>query len=209
MRRLSPITLSLVAIMVAVLGATVFLLAHSQRHGEPVSEPETVAAKPVPPPPPAPVPEPVPSPPSPPPPPPAVPAVAVVETPAEADAQEPAEDQPQALPGRRGLLVVNHNRRLQEADENVFATLALPESTRASIRQINEEYRKRTESSSDAAAGGPSASFDALAALKTRHDGLTSLLGADASKSFDAEERIAVMRLRGKYRYEWGRQLRQ
>jgi hypothetical protein len=190
--------------MVAILGGTAFLIMHSHRHPEPASEPETVAVAPTPPPP-APVPEPVPTPP----PPPVAPAVAVVETPAQADAQGPAEDQPQTVPGRRGLLVVNHNRRLQEADENVFATLALPESTRASIRQINDEYRKRTEPSSDATAGDPPAAFDALAALKTRHDELTSLLGADPAKSFDAEERIAVMRLRGKYRYEWGRQLRQ
>ncbi len=105
--------------------------------------------------------------------------------------------------------MVNHNRRLQEADENVFATLALPESTRASIRQINDEYRRRTERG-DATAGAPAAaSGDAPAALKARQDALTSLLGTDSAKSFDSEERIAVMRLRGKYRYEWGRQLRQ
>ena len=95
-------------------------------------------------------PEPAPPPPRaasrrPPPPPPAAPAVAVAETPADVDAQAFADDQPPPAPNRRGLLVVNHNRRLQEADENVFMTLALPESTRASIRQINDEYRRRTE----------------------------------------------------------------
>jgi type IV secretory pathway VirB10-like protein len=206
MPRLSPITLSLAAIMVAVLSGAVFLLVHArQLRPEPPKDPEVVAApEPAPAPPPAArAPEP------PPPPPPAAPAVAVAETPAEVDAQAFAEDQPPLAPNRRGLLVVNHNRRLQEADENVFTTLALPESTRASIRQINDEYRRRTERG-DAAGGALAVSpGDAQAALKARQDALTLLLGTDSAKSFDSEERIAVMKLRGKYRYEWGRQLRQ
>jgi hypothetical protein len=205
MPRLSPITLSLAAIMVAVLSGAVFLLVHArQPRPEPAKDPEVVAApEPAPPPPPR-APEPLP------PPPPAAPAVALVESPAEVDAQAFADDPPPPAPNRRGLLVVNHNRRLQEADENVFTTLALPESTRASIREINDQYRRRTEPG-DAAAGGATAASpgDAQVALKARHDALTSLLGTDSAKSFDAEERIAVMKLRGKYRYEWGKQLRQ
>ena len=54
-----------------------------------------------------------------------------------------------------------------------------------------------------------SATAHAQAALKARHDALTLLLGTDSAQSFESEERIAVMKLRGKYRYEWGRQLRQ
>lgn len=207
MPRLSPITLSLAAIMVAVLSGAVFLLVHArQPRSEPPKDPEVVAApEPAPPPPPPPrAREPLP-----PPPPPAAPAVAVAETPPDVDAQAFAEDQPPPAPNRRGLLVVNHNRRLQEADENVFTTLALPESARASIRQINDEYRRRTERG-DATGGAPLASpGDAQTALKARHDALTLLLGTDSAKSFESEERIAVMKLRGKYRYEWGRQLRQ
>ncbi len=207
MARLSPITLSLAAIMIAIVSGAVFLIVHSRQiRPEPVTEAEP-APTPMPmPPPPPPARE---NEPAPPPPPPAAPAVAIAETPAE-DAQPPADDQPPPPPSRRGLLAVNHNRRLQEADENVFATLALPDSTRASIRQINDEYRRRTEPSGDAA-GAPTvvASSDASAALKARQDALTSLLGTESAKSFDAEERIAVMRLRGKYRYEWGKQLRQ
>jgi len=205
MARLSPITLSLAAIMVAIVSGAVFLIVHSrQPRSEPVTEAEPAPTPMPPPPPPARENEP-----APPPPPPAAPAVAIAETPAE-DAQPPADDQPPPAPSRRGLLVINHNRRLQEADENVFATLALPDSTRASIRQINDEYRRRTEPSGDAA-GAPTvvASGDASAALKARQDALTSLLGTESAKSFDTEERVAVMRLRGKYRYEWGKQLRQ
>ncbi len=204
MARLSPITLSLAAIMVAIVSGAVFLIVHSRelRH-EPVTEAEPAPTPMPPPPPPAREPEP-----APPPPPPAVPALAVAETAAE-DAQPPAEEQPPPSPSRRGLLVVNHNRRLQEADESVFATLALPDSTRASIRQINDEYRRRTEPSGDASGAPAVASGDAAAALKARHDALVSLLGTDSAKSFDSEERVAVMRLRGKYRYEWGKQLRQ
>ena len=205
MARLSPITLSLAAIMVAIVSGAVFLIVHArQPRSEPVTEAEPAPTPMPPPPPPARENEP-----APPPPPPAAPAVAIAETPAE-DAQPPADDQPPPAPSRRGLLVINHNRRLQEADENVFATLALPDSTRASIRQINDEYRRRTEPSGDAA-GAPTvvASGDASAALKARQDALTSLLGTESAKSFDTEERVAVMRLRGKYRYEWGKQLRQ
>jgi hypothetical protein len=131
----------------------------------------------------------------------------VAETPPDIDAEAPADEAPPPAPNRRGLLVINHNRRMQEADENVFSTLALPDSTRASIRQINDDYRKRTEAGADA--GTTLATTDAAAALKARQDALTLLLGTDSAKSFDAEERVAVMRLRGKYRYEWGRQLRQ
>jgi outer membrane biosynthesis protein TonB len=205
MARLSPITLSLAAIMVAVLSGTIFLIVHSrQPRPERVIEAEPTP-EPPPPPPPARAPEPAPLPP---PPPPAAPAVAIAETPAE-DAQAPADDQPPPAPSRRGLLAINHNRRLQEADESVFATLALPDSTRASIRQINDEYRRRTEPSSDASGAPEVAPGDAASALKARHDALVSLLGTDSVRSFESEERAAVLRLRGKYRYEWGKQLRQ
>jgi len=207
MARLSPITLSLAAIMVAVVSGAVFLLVHArQLRREPAKEEEPVAAPAPATPTPvrAPEPEPVP------PPPPAAAAVAVAETPAEVDAQAFADDQaPPVTLNRRGLLVVNHNRRLQEADENVFATLAVPDSTRASIRQINDEYRRRTEPGDAGGGAATAAPGDAQAAMKARHDALTSLLGTDSAKSFESEERIAVMRLRGKYRYEWGRQLRQ
>ncbi len=204
MARLSPITLSLAAIMIAIVSGAVFLLVHSrQLRPEPAKDLEPIAASATPPP--ARVREP-----EPPPPPPAVaPAVAVVETPADVDAQALAEDQPPLAPNRRGVLTVNHNRRLQEADETVFGALALPESTRASIRQINDEYRRHTEPG-DAGGGATAASpGNEQAALKARQDALTLLLGSDSVKSFDSEERLAVMKLRGKYRYEWGRQLRQ
>jgi hypothetical protein len=206
MARLSPITLSLAAIMVAVLSGAVFLLVHArQLRPEPVKDPEPLAAPAPAPPAPARAPEPEPLPP----PPPVAPAVAVVDTPAEVDAQAFADDQPPPAPNRRGLLVANHNRRMQEADETVFASLALPESTRASIRQINDEYRRRTEPGDSGGSATAASPGDAHAALQARHDALTSLLGTDSAKSFEGEERTAVMKLRGKYRYEWGRQLRQ
>jgi len=205
MARLSPITLTLAAIMIAVLGGTIFLLVHS-RQSRPAPEEVETAAEPAPPAPAPRAPEIAPPPPTPAPPP-AAPAEAVAEAPPEVDAQAPGDETPPPAPSRRALLVVNHNRRTQEADESVFSTLALPDSTRASIRQINDDYRRRTEAGADA--GTTLGAADAAAALKARQDALTSLLGTDSAKSFDAEERMAVMRLRGKYRYEWGRQLRQ
>src|SRR6185295_68467 len=108
--------------------------------------------------------------------------------------EAPASRAPVAEPRRRALLAANHNRRLSEADEQVFAGLNLPEATRASIRQLNDEYRKRTELGPEHP-GGPDVA-EAAAALEARRDALGLLLGADGAKGFDTEERGAVRRLR-------------
>jgi hypothetical protein len=126
-----------------------------------------------------------------------------------------ADDQPAASsapPGRArpGALISNHNRRLEEADEQVFATGQLPESTRAAIRRINLAYRTQTETE---VRGGSSADQESGAevvtasAARSRQDALRLLLGDQPAREFDAQERGAVRRLRGKYRFEWGRQL--
>jgi hypothetical protein len=207
MRRLSPITIGLTALMLAILGATAFLVVRSHRpppdhvaDSEPVAPPvapPSVAVRPpdltaVPPPAPA-----------------ELPPVAAVQLPPVDDAGSLDDDDaaaPAAARGRRGLLIVNHNRRRQEADENVFNTLGLSDATRTAIRQINEDYRRRTEPAPDRA---PTDVAESSAALAARTDAIARLLGSDAAKTFESEERAAVLRLRGKYRFEWGRQLRQ
>ncbi|HEY2900251.1 MAG TPA: hypothetical protein VGL59_06730 [Polyangia bacterium] len=128
-------------------------------------------------------------------------AVPIVEAPPAIDAPLVGDEPPSPpapTPNRRASLIVNHNRRLQEADEQAFEILKFPEATRASIRQLNEEHSKQTIDAGNAAA-----------AASNRQDALRLLLGPGAAKDFDSQERAAVQRLRGKYRFEWGRQLRQ
>jgi hypothetical protein len=211
--RLSPITIGLAASMIAVVGAAVFVLARPRHGAAPADsagaapslppEPEPpqaprVAALPPPAPGPAPAPAPTPPPRS-------------AETPAaESDPRPAGEDAPApgaTKPNRRALLALNHNQRLDEADAQVFVSLNLPEATRAAVRRINDEYRRRTELGPERP-GGPDAG-ETAAALKARQDALALLLGAGPAKDFDVEERSAVRRLRGKYRFEWGRLLRQ
>ena len=216
MARLSPITIGMATLMVGVLCAAVFLVLRP-RHAVRGDAPELVQlpapAPPVaertvaPPATPSPrrSPEPIPAP---------EPALAVETPPAGASEPESPEPRPPVQPASRPLLVVNHNRRMQEADEQVFAALNLPDSTRAAVRLINEEYRKRTERDAEAVAGGgggtsaPGAA-EARAALDARRDALVQLLGGEPARQFDAAERGAVQRLRGKYRFQWGRQLRE
>jgi hypothetical protein len=209
MARLSPITIGLSALMIAIVGTALLIFART-RHAAPepvapdlVDEP---AAPPL-----VPAPRAAPIAVAPPAPAPAAPPAAVETPPASADPPPPADDDHPAPPPppdtRRALLTVNHNRRLAEADEQVFATLNLADATRASVRQINDEYRKRTERGPDRP-GGPDGA-ESAAALQARRDALRLLLGAEPARDFDTAERMAVQRLRGKYRFEWGRQLRQ
>jgi len=111
---------------------------------------------------------------------------------------------------RRDVLVRNHNLRLAEADEEVFGTLNLPEATRARIREINDQQRKRTEQGllpgSEPPATGASV---ALTAAEARQVALRQLMGNDGAEQFINEERAAIRKIRGKYRSEWGRQLRE
>ena len=206
MARLSPITVSLWTLLVSLLVTGIFLIAwprHQSRKSPPLEltfepalpSPEPPIAIVRPPPPEAPVPSPVPM------------EVPTGEIAADSDASSTGDEPSAPTPNRRVLLTVNHNRRLTEADEHVFEILKLPDPTRASIRQLNQEFRKRTEAGSERSAAPEVGEISA--AINTRQDALRLLLGAGPAKDFDAEERAAVQRLRGKYRFEWGRQLRQ
>ena len=110
---------------------------------------------------------------------------------------------------RRDVLVRNHNLRLSEADEEIFGALNLPEATRARIREINEEHRKRTEQGVSGTQPPAAGTSVALTAAEARQVALRQLMGPDGAQQFINDERAAIRKIRGKYRFEWGRQLRQ
>jgi hypothetical protein len=221
MSRLSPITVGLSVAVLGILAAGGFLMMARRQAGQPSaiaegSEDPVMPAVPAAPSPSLPTVPPVATPPTTPPKrwvlPPADPAPLPAVEPAVAiDAASSAGDASpagQALASQRAALTFNHNRRLGEADEQAFEALHLADGQRAAIRQINEEYRRRTEPASQPPGGGAEA-VEISAALKARQDALRLLLGETPAQEFDVEERAAVRRLRGKYRFEWGRQLRQ
>jgi len=218
MARPSPITISLTALLGVVLGLGFWLIARP-RHptpppaaAEPAPEvedrprpapPPIAASRPTPPavrraPAPPPAPAPVATAETPPP----VPA-----NPEATDADTPPARMPSAM--RRDVLVRNHNLRLSEADEQIFGALNLPEATRARIREINDEHRKQTEHGISGTAPPATGTSVALTAAEQRSVALRQLMGADGAQQFINEERDAIRKIRGKYRFEWGRQLRQ
>jgi hypothetical protein len=220
MARPSPITIGLTALLGVVLSLAFWLIARPRHPAPPPAAAE-------------PAPEPVQRPrPAPPPPiaaprptPPAIrrtparlpaPApVAAAETPPPAPASPETTDTgapPARMPSamRRDVLVRNHNLRLSEADEQIFGALNLPEATRARIREINDQHRKRTEQgASGTEPPATRTSSVALTAAEERQVALRQLMGADGAQQFNNEERDAIRKIRGKYRFEWGRQLRQ
>jgi hypothetical protein len=109
---------------------------------------------------------------------------------------------PLPLRDKRGTLTINHARRREEADERAFETLTLSEAKRGALRHLNEEYRTRVEGALDA-------SPTIRDADRSRREAIIQTLGDEDAAKFDAAERAAILRLRGKYRNEWGRQLRQ
>ncbi len=201
MARPSPITIGLTVLTAAVLATAILVIARPRHEAPPrtielPAEPPPAMPAPRPRPPrpvavaapvaapPAPAPEPPPAPPAPP--------VAAVMT------DDSSASGPRPPTGPSGALMRNHNRRLDEADDEAFKALNLPDTTRARVRAINDEHRKRTE-------GDPSPA-NVLGAAQARRDQLRLLLGEDGGHQFDAEERAGVRRLRGKYRFEWGMQ---
>jgi len=213
MARPSPITIGLTALLGAILCVAVWLLARSR---QPLPQPAATAAaqesedRPGVAPPPTPAPRPPESRRPPARPPAAAPAPAPVA--AAAPPPPPADaGAPPRIPfdARRDVLVKTQNLRMSEADEEVFATLNLPEATRARIREINEEHRRRTERPLSSTEPRPASTGVALTSHEARQAALLGLLGNDGARQFGEQERAAVRKIRGKFRYEWGRQLRE
>jgi hypothetical protein len=228
--RPSPITIGVVALAMVVLGTGVYLVTRPHPHTEPTAaddSPASPAQEPPPTPPPPPR-----HPPRPPiaaAPPGATPAAAPAPPPTESDPPPPAESDPpppaaQALPDpaavaaalkQRALLSASHNQQLVvSADEQTFERLHLPETTRAAVRQINEEYRRKTESQLGADPSGLSADQQIGANIagnsdadRARRAAIDTLLGPDGAREFSAAEYAAERRLRLQLRRQWSEEL--
>jgi hypothetical protein len=220
-RRLSPITIGLLALAAVVAAIALYVLLRSPSVPEPAPpppEPDEAPTRQERRPPAASAPAhprelPPMSTPSAPPAQPQPPDVAAPVV-AAAIAPAPSRDAGQSINRGRGLLVAQlfHKRRL-EADERAFESLKMGEATRTSIRQINDAYKKQideawTGSGVDGAPADPPGAPSNAAATRARHEALVNLLGADASREFEAAERAAIQQVRGKYRVEGARLLR-
>jgi hypothetical protein len=118
---------------------------------------------------------------------------------------------------RRDLLVAAHAQQaIQEADEQAFAHLGMPEEQRVAIRRLNERQSRRRQSllsdgrhdraveeqAGDAVAIGEEAD-------RARGAALRELLGNEAAQSFLQSERAEIRRLQRRYRQQWAEELEQ
>lgn len=118
---------------------------------------------------------------------------------------------------KRGLLIaLNNQKRREEADERVFEVRKMPETTRVAIRQLNEAYTDRIRASwktklDSLIAGAPpdTAPPHTTDAERARRDAIDKILGVDTGREFGAAERVSIQQVRGKYRLEQARLLRQ
>jgi hypothetical protein len=227
--RPSPITIGVLVIGAAVAVAGIHVLSRSSRHAD--ESPPPAPSPPEPPAEPAPAAPRAPRPPLPPRRPP------VAAAPAPAPAAPPAAPAPAPTPApartpldlaaavrspmrgladklalqRRGMLRAGHKAQLyKDADEQVFETLKLPETTRTAIRQINDEFGRKTQDMLGAHPDSLSVDQEIGASLantkdteRSRAAALATLLGPDGAKSFNAAEYSAVRRMRGQYTRQW------
>jgi len=118
---------------------------------------------------------------------------------------------------RRDLLVAAHvQQAIQEADEQAFARLEMPEEQRVTIRRLNERQSRRRQSLlSDGRhdRGVEEQAGDAVAigeeADRIRGAALRELLGKEAAQSFLQSERSEIRRLQRRYRQQWAEELEQ
>jgi len=117
--------------------------------------------------------------------------------PDEPSAEGAATTPAPAPPGPRTALVKNHNQRLAEADEEAIRALRLPDAT---IRPHPRHQRRAPPAQLRPTPTPAKRAHTAQARL----DALRLLLGNEGAQQFDKEERAAIRKLRGKYRFEWG-----
>lgn len=116
---------------------------------------------------------------------------------------------------KRDLLVAAHVQQvIQEADEQAFARLAIPEDQRVAIRLLNERHARRTQNDLAAQRDDllPAQQFGDTIAItengeRTRRANLMQLLGTDAAQSFQRVEAAEVRRLQRHYRVQWAEEL--
>jgi hypothetical protein len=219
MARISPIIVGLAGIALAVLGTGGYLLLRPHAHARsmpaepafagddsPAAAPIAVAAATAPPPASS---APASSTPLPP----------AAETPPAAtvasDPPVPAQQMQNAAVKKRALLMADHNQRvIQEADELAFASLQLPDATRAAVRQINTAHLKSRRDFIDAnpPAWSPGEQLGANLARsdegeRARRAALREALGADGVAAFESAEYAAARRLRRQYSAQWAQEL--
>jgi hypothetical protein len=134
------------------------------------------------------------------------------------DAALPATDRSVIAALRRhDLLVADHVRQAtQEADEQVFARLALPEGQRVAIRLLNEGHFRQTAEQLAADHGVSDPETQAGVTIATtsaadhaRRAALRELLGADAAGAFQSLEARQMRRIQRQYRAQWAEELEQ
>jgi hypothetical protein len=116
---------------------------------------------------------------------------------------------------RAQLLSDYHQRLVHDADEKAFETMALPENTRGAIRQINEEYGRRTQTflAGQTDGGLPYNQISSVnvvgndEAERARKEALTTVLGEEGARQLDLAEHQAARKMRGQFRREWFREL--
>jgi hypothetical protein len=116
---------------------------------------------------------------------------------------------------RHDLLVADHVRQAtQEADERVFANLALADGQRVAIRLLNERHFRRTaeQLAEDRPQPDPETQAGATiaatsAADHARRAALRELLGADAAGAFQSLEAREIRRIQRRYRAQWAEEL--
>ena len=77
-------------------------------------------------------------------------------------------------------------RLVQQADELAFETLKIPETARAAIRKINDDYRPPKGSLIGSGSDGASAYLDLQD--RTRRNAIDNVLGSESAKDFFAAE---------------------
>ncbi len=204
MRRLSPIVVGSLILAPSILGVELYLLLGSHRRPAPTMaapEPEELPVAPRPQmvaPPPAHPPQPGPPPPQ--------------DSPSATDEGVDGGTEI-ALLRRQRVLAANRLQMIRQADEETFQTLNLPETTRAALRAIDDEYvranqalQARREAEQNA---GVDSHFPAgdINAEQTRHAAIDSLLGPAGASAFTAAERKAERHARNQLRPQWVRGL--
>jgi hypothetical protein len=215
--RPSPITVAVFVLTVVPVVAAAFLV-FRPRHRHETASIENVAEEPAPPPalpeapaviekarvhaaPPAaePVAEPV----------------APAPPPAQVQGTPLPEDTMGVFKRRTSLIAAHRKQLLDEADERVFTTMNIPESTRSAVRKINEEFGKRLEvlptpdqrAPNTAQGSNPSPdSYDG--AREARRAAIGGLLDSESAQAFERAEHTAEADLRAHYRRSWNKELR-
>jgi hypothetical protein len=218
--RPNPITLGVLALAVAVLGAGIYLVVrpHHPAVAPTAEDPAEELLRGAPPAPPAPAPERLirPRPPISRAAPRAAPPPAAEPAPVEAAAQPAAAAaaasaaSAAALKKRELREAAHHLQLRQAADEQLFESRNIPEAARAAIRKLNQEQGEQAQAflnAQPAELGSREQINGSLAhngdAERARWTSLSDLLGADAAKDFTTAESVAARKLRTQYRQQW------